>query len=576
MVAKSAKKASPLKPSQRKITSFLSNKENTQKGANGSVPPGKTAIVKSPRKSPQKALKEDNAISGGFLCVNCPTTFTTIDGLAKHSKTCCKPRGLSRKLSKTKKKGAAGKGKSAGADKLLECDHCEKTFNSRHNHTIHMAAHLGIKNYECQICKNRFGQNSHLTVHMRTHTKERPYKCDLCPKAFTVSNALTVHRRIHTGERPYVCDICNKGFTESSKLTIHKRSHTDEKPFECEVCHDRFKQLNNMKKHMENFHTLEGLEAKYECDLCQKKFKMKNYLKVHMKYHTGDKEHNCEVCPKSFITRSELSQHMNYHNGIKPFKCEICQKDFYQAPHLKHHMKMHNSGKIQCNNCKRFFHKDSKFQHRCLPPSRSVSAKTHKKIAMKQAKMGHGVKVARVNKPQIEDELTQTGFEVAPQEVNQDDDQITIIENLKPSKKAKGRKQNKRKAVGARPGRPPKQAKTGTAMTELVMIDDIKEEPEEETADEAVDSLLESSRVKVQRIYSVGPQGEDDELDDMILEEVIDDSREGSATPEMRKEDEFILGDEEGIITFNPQEDTGVLLNNENFTVVIQHDFENM
>jgi len=419
---------------------------------------------------------------------------------------------------------------------------------------------------------------------MRTHTNERPYKCDLCPKAFTVSNALTVHRRIHTGERPFKCTMCEKGFTESSKLKIHMRTHTNEKPYECEVCHDKFKQQINMRKHMENFHTLEGLEAKYECDLCNKKFKDKNYLKVHLKYHTGDKEHACEMCTKSFTTTGELKLHMNYHNGVKDFKCEICQKEFYQAPHLKHHMKMHKSGKVQCNNCKRFFAEDSKFQHRCLPPSRSVSAKTHQKIAMKKAKMGGKdgrIKVHRVNQPPVEDELTQTGFDEAlHQEVNIVDDGqlVEIIEKPKP----KRRVYKKRREKNSRAGRPAKQADPGTSMTELMLIDDIKEEPED-TADEGVDDLMEDSRIKVQRIYTYPTNG-DEELDmpENGVDNGVEDgsSREGSITPVMMEADDdhdgYILGDDEGIITFNPQEESGSALNTDNFTVIIQHDFESL
>ena len=42
-----------------------------------------------------------------------------------------------------------------------------------------------------------------------------------------------------------------------------------------------------------------------------------------------------------------------------------------------------------------------------------------------QAKMGHGLKVARVNKVfQIEDELTQTGFEEARPAPVEEDDQV--------------------------------------------------------------------------------------------------------------------------------------------------------
>lgn len=564
MVAVKSKKTSAKSPGeQMKITSFFAvGKENMGVVANGSPTPVKRE-TRSPRKSPQKALTEENA-----------------------SKKCSAEKTPTKKAKGKKANQDITPTKLADGSVIYDCDLCGKQFEKRQSFRVHMDSHSDIKKFECEICFNKFRQRSHLVVHRRTHTNERPYKCDVCNKAFNVSNALTVHKRIHTGERPFKCDLCNKGFTESSKLTIHKRSHTGEKPYECIICHDRFAQANNMKKHIANFHTLEGLEPKYECNLCQKKFKAEGYLKIHMKYHTGDKEFACEQCPKTFITKSELVQHVNYHNGIKQFKCDICQKEFFQAPHLKHHMKMHASGKKQCLSCKRFYHHDTKFQHRCLPLSRSVSAKTKAKLAAKKAKMGHGLKVARFNKvPQIDDEVTQTGFEEALPAPVLEEDQVTISIVPKDMPKKRGRKRTVKREnkMLSRAGRPGKQAKPGTAMTQLLMIDEIKEEPEEDTADEAIDSLMESSRVKVQRIYSVANPDEDE-----------DD--EGRDTPEMRNHDDhYILGDEEGLITFNPREDTGIIANpienadiiddledtgamlrNGGANVVIMHDFADL
>jgi len=214
---------------------------------------------------------------------------------------------------------------------------------------------------------------------------------------------------------------------------------------------------------------------------------------------------------------------------------------------------MHASGKKQCLSCKRFYHHDTKFPHRCLPLSRSVSAKTKAKLAAKKAKMGHGLKVARVNKVfQIEDELTQTGFEEASPAPVVEDDQVTIIaDETKPKKRGRKRKAKRETKMVARAGRPGKQAKPGTAMTHLLMIDDIKEEPED-TADEAMDALMESTRIKVQRIYAVANPDEEIEEEDESMRD----------TPEMRNHDDhYILGDEEGLITFNPREETGIIAN---------------
>lgn len=111
----------------------------------------------------------------------------------------------------------------------LNCNYCEKVFESRRYLTLHLRKyHIKDYRYECEYCGHKFFTRFSLKNHLPTHTGERNFKCKVCEKSYPRLKTLKEHTRIHTNDRRYRCHICGQAFIQNCSLKGHMRSQHPE------------------------------------------------------------------------------------------------------------------------------------------------------------------------------------------------------------------------------------------------------------------------------------------------------------------------------------------------------------
>ena len=289
---------------------------------------------------------------------------------------------------------------NVSAHKLLNCEHCGKSFPTNYRLKRHMLTHTKEKvSLQCQHCSKCFFRKHHFNFHMKFHEKfhmkaqdrcqagtkllssNKLFLCKYCGKSFFTNSHLKRHMVIHSSEKPYHCQHCNKSFSRKDTLSSHMKVH--EKPIKAQ-------QYQPFSKSSTNSITV----CKWFCcEQCSKSFPTRSRLKRHMITHSGEKPHHCQYCNKSFSRKDTLSSHMKVHekptkaqqyqpsstsstNNItvcKLFCCEHCSKSFPTRSRLKRHMMTHKG------------EKPHHYQHR-NKSSRKDTLSSHMKVHKKPTK----------------------------------------------------------------------------------------------------------------------------------------------------------------------------------------------
>ena len=181
-----------------------------------------------------------------FCCSNCSKTFKLSWHLKNHEKTCkgkkiyaaeCKlcDKKFTTKFSFTRHK------ETCSVKEGYKCSHCKETFNTRHEHYVHMKKKHNKT--QCSICDN-FVHNQNKKRHMENnHKGETPsitkwkndqkqkkegktnkYSCLECRKYFFDKSNTNRHMKKHN----YKCHICEKSFFNENDLKSHLQVHQDE------------------------------------------------------------------------------------------------------------------------------------------------------------------------------------------------------------------------------------------------------------------------------------------------------------------------------------------------------------
>lgn len=76
----------------------------------------------------------------------------------------------------------------------------------------------------CEHCGKSFTHKGDLNKHLRKHTGEQPFECPVCQRKFAHTSNLARHLRVHSGDKPFHCDRCNKSFSRKDKLVMHQKT----------------------------------------------------------------------------------------------------------------------------------------------------------------------------------------------------------------------------------------------------------------------------------------------------------------------------------------------------------------
>ena len=172
--------------------------------------------------------------------------------------------------------------------KVYNCSHCDKSYNSHHRWKLHEKLHTDPNLFSCKRCDFvartwQIMKKHELAEH---DSREKQYSCRFCPKTFMKFNSVKPHERTHTGERPYPCSYCDKRFTQLHRCKEHERIHTGEKPFSCKHCDYKSRAASTLRthellKHSDEVKERSEKDAKsYVCSFngCKEKFNDANQV----------------------------------------------------------------------------------------------------------------------------------------------------------------------------------------------------------------------------------------------------------------------------------------------------------
>jgi KRAB domain-containing zinc finger protein len=198
-----------------------------------------------------------------YRCVQCPSTYKTMNGLKYHSKTAHVPR-------------------------RFECHHCQTTFQTKNN----LISHINSieKEHKCLECGKSFSKYRNFYDHKKTH-KGIIYRCVQCPSTYKLTQGLKHHSRTVHELRKFECHHCQTTFTVKVTMKRHMSLHFNSIVYPCNQCPAQFFKYAALLHHIlicPNAVTdVKKVKKKYKCLECGKIFSNYQNFYKHKKKHEG-------------------------------------------------------------------------------------------------------------------------------------------------------------------------------------------------------------------------------------------------------------------------------------------------
>ena len=217
-----------------------------------------------------------------------------------------------------------------------DCAECR--FDCEDHLVFHRAPHMN-----CKFCLNALEHIPHLEFVIRQVRGNYPDWHDVRISASLFRHVLKDIKVVKDECSRFACDKCSKTFNKIGDLKKHEVSvHYGEK-HECEYCGVKFSRHDNLRDHIEIFHT-ENCH-KYECELCMKYFTKKSHFVRHRKV-----SHTCKSCLAVICTTNQLQVHKKIDHPEYP--CGHCQRSFQDRANMKRHTgSSHNENGTWKNYC---------------------------------------------------------------------------------------------------------------------------------------------------------------------------------------------------------------------------------
>jgi KRAB domain-containing zinc finger protein len=292
------------------------------------------------------------------------------------------------------------------------CDYPNCNFKSTESYalTIHQRIHLNIKTYKCDYlnCDYKCITSDRLKQHQKIHFDIKPYLCDYpdCDYKCKSSSSLTKHKKIH-GEKKIFCDFpgcnfkchilqnlkihkilhnlkeedkkyvcnfdnCNAKFLRKANFLDHMNRHLNIRAYHCpyDDCNHRSNTDNDLKTHIENWHTKEGMNRKKRQEQRLRTILQKKYAideEIVLRYRNG-----CVYDPDKYYARIDF-QIVGIINHCVIVECdEFAHKSYELSCELSRMDQIHESvikgGEtrqlifIRYNPNGKFYHEDTEIK----------------------------------------------------------------------------------------------------------------------------------------------------------------------------------------------------------------------